>query len=79
MKASDLNYLERDVLKTLGSDGTRSAVPPQIAERFVSLGIVYRLDGAAVDLTALGERLYEELTAPEDDPFRSGSWTALQR
>ena len=79
MRASDLTRDERDVLKTLGMDGMRSAVPARIAERFVSLGIAYRLDGAAVDLTALGERLYEELTGPDDDPFRSGSWTALQR
>ena len=74
MKAVELSHPERDVLRSLASGCARAEIPRSIAERFVTLGLAYRLDGAALDLTALGEQVYEQLVAPEDDPFRSGAW-----
>lgn len=79
MKAVELSHTERDVLRSLGGGGIRAEVPRTVAERFVSLGLAYRLEGAALDLTALGEQVYEQLVAPDDDPFRSGAWPTPDR
>ena len=79
MKALELNHTERDILRRLGGPGTRPEIPGCLADRLVSLGLAYRLRGCDLDLTALGEQVYEQLVAPEDDPFRSGGWPAVCR
>lgn len=79
MKALDLNHTERDILRLLGGQGARPEIPRMIADRLVSLGLAYRLHGYDLDLTALGEQVYEQLVAPEDEPFRSGGWPAVCR
>jgi hypothetical protein len=79
MKALELNHTERDMLRLLGRQGTRPEIPRSIADRLVSLGLAYRLHGRDLDLTALGEQVYEQLVAPEDDPFRSGGWPTVCR
>ena len=79
MKLEHLTRGECEALRALGGTHGECEVTDPTARRLVELGIAYRLGGAGLDLTALGEQLYEELVAPEDEPFRSGGCPIVAR